>query len=103
EWLFIDDLGVGSAAASRPFSRPAPDDIAFLQYTSGSTSAPKGVMVSHGNLLANLEMIRIACGNTRASTYVSWVPLYHDMGLILNALQALYIGALCVLLPPLAF
>jgi acyl-CoA synthetase (AMP-forming)/AMP-acid ligase II len=60
-------------------------------------------MVSHGNLLANLEMIRIACGNTRASTYVSWVPLYHDMGLILNALQALYVGALCVLIPPLAF
>jgi len=60
-------------------------------------------MVSHGNLLANLRMIRIACGNTRASTYVSWVPLYHDMGLILNALQALYVGALCVLLPPMAF
>jgi acyl-CoA synthetase (AMP-forming)/AMP-acid ligase II len=60
-------------------------------------------MVSHANLLANLEMIRIVCGNTRASTYVSWVPLYHDMGLILNALQALYIGALCVLLPPMAF
>jgi acyl-CoA synthetase (AMP-forming)/AMP-acid ligase II len=48
-------------------------------------------------------MIRIACGNTRASTYVSWVPLYHDMGLILNALQALYVGAMCVLMPPLAF
>ena len=60
-------------------------------------------MVSHGNLLANLEMIRISCGNTRASTYVSWVPLYHDMGLVLNALQALYVGALCVLIPPLAF
>jgi acyl-CoA synthetase (AMP-forming)/AMP-acid ligase II len=60
-------------------------------------------MVSHRNLLANLEMIRVACGNTRTSTYVSWVPLYHDMGLILNALQALYVGALCVLIPPLAF
>ena len=83
--------------------RPAPDDIAFLQYTSGSTSAPKGVMVSHANLIANLAMIRIAFGNTRRSTYVSWVPLYHDMGLIINALQSLYVGAPCVLLAPVAF
>ena len=82
---------------------PQRDDLAFLQYTSGSTSAPKGVMVGHGNLLANLEMIRVVCGNTRSSAYVSWVPLYHDMGLILNALQALYVGAPCVLLPPTAF
>jgi acyl-CoA synthetase (AMP-forming)/AMP-acid ligase II len=78
-------------------------DIAFLQYTSGSTSAPKGVMVSHANLLANLAMIARAFGNTRASTYVSWVPLYHDMGLIINALQSLYVGAPCVLLAPVAF
>ena len=72
------------------------EDLAFLQYTSGSTSAPKGVMVSHGNLLANLEMIRAGASATRGrSTYVSWVPLYHDMGLILNVLQALYVGARC--------
>jgi acyl-CoA synthetase (AMP-forming)/AMP-acid ligase II len=91
--------------------RPAPgldlaprrEDIALLQYTSGSTGAPKGVTVSHGNLLANLDMIRIAAGNTRHSTYVSWVPLYHDLGLILNALQAIYIGALCVLMSPAGF
>jgi acyl-CoA synthetase (AMP-forming)/AMP-acid ligase II len=101
EWLAVDAPAEEVEAVELPGTRR--DGIAFLQYTSGSTSAPKGVMVSHGNLLANLEMIRIACGNTRASTYVSWVPLYHDMGLILNALQALYVGALCVLLPPLAF
>jgi acyl-CoA synthetase (AMP-forming)/AMP-acid ligase II len=101
EWIAVDEAGGEGDAVELPSARR--DDIAFLQYTSGSTSAPKGVMVSHGNLLANLEMIRIACGNTRASTYVSWVPLYHDMGLILNALQALYVGASCVLIPPLAF
>src|SRR5947199_4020218 len=101
EWLAVDAPAEEVEAVELPEARR--DDLAFLQYTSGSTSAPKGVMVSHGNLLANLEMIRIACGNTRASTYVSWVPLYHDMGLILNALQALYIGAFCVLIPPLAF
>lgn len=75
-------------------------DLAFLQYTSGSTSAPKGVMVTHGNLLENLEMIRIAYANSSRSTHVNWVPLHHDMGLILNVLQTLYVGALCVLMSP---
>ena len=102
DWVTVE-TGLGEVAAGAALAEPRCDGIAFLQYTSGSTSAPKGVTVSHGNLLANLEMIRIACGNTRASTYVSWVPLYHDMGLILNALQALYVGATCVLLPPMAF
>lgn len=84
---------------------PAPEahDIAFLQYTSGSTSDPKGVVVRHGNLIANLEMIRVSLGNTRKSTYVNWVPLYHDMGLVLNALEAFYVGALCVLMSPNGF
>jgi len=99
-WIEVD-LGRDGAAADLP--APAPDDIAFLQYTSGSTSEPKGVMVSHANLLANLEMIRLALGNTRQSTYVNWVPLYHDMGLILNALGAFYVGAPCVLMAPNAF
>ena len=60
-------------------------------------------MVSHRNLIENSEMIRIALGNTRNSTHVSWVPLYHDMGLILNVLQSFYVGALCVLLAPVSF
>src|SRR4051812_20279459 len=100
-WIEVDLAVADGETIERP--EPAPDDIAFLQYTSGSTSAPKGVMVSHANLLANLEMIRLALGNTKRSTYVNWVPLYHDMGLILNALEALYVGALCVLLAPNAF
>ena len=60
-------------------------------------------MVTHRNLIENLEMIRRAFGNTQASTYVSWVPLYHDMGLILNALETLYVGSTCVLMSPAAF
>ena len=60
-------------------------------------------MVSHANLLANLAMIARAFGNTSRSTHVSWVPLYHDMGLIINALQSLYVGAACVLMTPVAF
>jgi acyl-CoA synthetase (AMP-forming)/AMP-acid ligase II len=100
-WLSIDLAQLEPAAAELP--DPDPEDVAFLQYTSGSTSEPKGVAVSHANVLANLEMIRVSLGTTRQSTYVNWVPLYHDMGLILNALEAFYVGALCVLMAPNAF
>lgn len=78
-------------------------DLALLQYTSGSTSAPKGVMVRHANLLANLEMARLAFGVSPRSTFVSWVPLHHDMGLILNALASVYAGSRCVLMAPVTF
>ena len=103
DWVFVDLCGASCGELQTPLPLPARDDTAFLQYTSGSTSAPKGVVVNHGNLIENSEMIRIAFGNTRKSTYVSWVPLYHDMGLILNALQSLYTGALCVLMAPVSF
>ena len=79
------------------------DDLAFLQYTSGSTSIPKGVMVTHGNLLHNERMIQEAFGQTEQSIIVGWLPLYHDMGLIGNVLQPVYVGARCVLMSPLAF
>jgi acyl-CoA synthetase (AMP-forming)/AMP-acid ligase II len=102
QWLMVDEVEEGNAQ-HRVLPVPGPDDIAFLQYTSGSTSDPKGVMVTHGNLIENLEMIRVTLGNTRRSAYVSWVPLYHDMGLILNVLQSLYLGSLCVLVAPVTF
>ncbi len=79
------------------------DSLAFLQYTSGSTSTPKGVMVSHGNLLHNQRMIQTAFRQTAESVIVGWLPLYHDMGLIGNVLQPLYVGARCVLMSPVAF
>ena len=103
DWVFVDSRIAASGELQSTPLPPQPDDIAFLQYTSGSTSAPKGVVVSHGNLIENSEMIRIAFGNTPRSTHVSWVPLYHDMGLILNALQSLYVGAPCVLMAPVSF
>jgi acyl-CoA synthetase (AMP-forming)/AMP-acid ligase II len=103
DWVFVDSCSADSGELQAPHPFPEREDIALLQYTSGSTSSPKGVIVSHGNLIENSEMIRIALGNTRKSTHVSWVPLYHDMGLILNALQSLYLGALCVLLAPVSF
>ena len=103
EWLILDPELERSVDRNRALLIPRPEDIAFLQYTSGSTSDPKGVMVTHGNLIENLEMIRQTLGNTQQSTYASWVPLYHDMGLILNVLQSLYLGSLCVLLAPVTF
>jgi acyl-CoA synthetase (AMP-forming)/AMP-acid ligase II len=103
EWIAVDNLYRNAGDAAPTPLTPAREDIAFLQYTSGSTSAPKGVMVTHGNLLENLEMIRIAFGNTRRSTYVAWVPFYHDMGLVLNVLESFYLGALYVVLSPTSF
>jgi amino acid adenylation domain-containing protein len=102
DWLAIDEVDPGGADRWVD-PNPGPGDLAFLQYTSGSTSAPKGVMVSHGNLLANEEMIRRAFGQTEHSVIVGWLPLYHDMGLIGNVLQPLFVGARCVLMSPLAF
>jgi acyl-CoA synthetase (AMP-forming)/AMP-acid ligase II len=103
DWVFVDSSSADCAELRTVPPPPGREDVALLQYTSGSTSSPKGVMVSHGNLIENSEMIRIALGNTCKSTHVSWVPLYHDMGLILNALQSLYVGALCVLMAPVSF
>ncbi len=79
------------------------ETLAFIQYTSGSTGNPKGVMVSHGNLLYNEKMLEIAFENTNKTIYVSWLPLFHDMGLIGNILQSVYVGVPCYLLSPLAF
>lgn len=102
-WMTVsamDDAADDPAAVLPVANR---DDVAFLQYTSGSTSTPKGVMVAHDNLLANLEMIRTAMGNTEQSTSVGWVPLYHDMGLMMGVMQPLYLGAMSVLMAPAAF
>lgn len=82
---------------------PGVDDIALLQYTSGSTRRPRGVMVSHGNIMANERAIAGTCRHDADSTFVGWLPLFHDMGLIANVLQPLYLGSLSVLIPPTAF
>jgi acyl-CoA synthetase (AMP-forming)/AMP-acid ligase II len=94
EWIAVDTLSSDPNSDATKWSVPTRVDVAFLQYTSGSTSAPKGVTVTHGNLLENLEMIRLALGNTPRSTYVLWIPFYHDMGLVLNVLESFYLGAL---------
>lgn len=77
--------------------------LALLQYTSGSTALPKGVMISHDNLLHNSELIGHCFGNTAASRGVSWLPPYHDMGLVGGILQPLYVGAEMTLMAPVSF
>ncbi|MEM9923435.1 MAG: fatty acyl-AMP ligase [Cyanobacteria bacterium P01_D01_bin.50] len=79
------------------------NSLAFLQYTSGSTGTPKGVMVSHSNLLHNVRMIKQAFGHSEQTIGVGWLPLFHDMGLIGNVLQPLYLGIPSILFSPLAF
>jgi natural product biosynthesis luciferase-like monooxygenase protein len=79
------------------------DTLAFLQYTSGSTGNPKGVMVSHGNILANERAIQKSFRQDESSIIVSWLPLGHDMGLIGGVLQPLYVGARCILFSPIGF
>ncbi len=101
-WFSTDLLANDNPEAWVPLS-VQPDNLAFLQYTSGSTGDPKGVMVSHGNLIANQQTIKLAFNHTHESVVVGWLPLYHDMGLIGNVLQPLYLGATAILMPPLAF
>ena len=83
--------------------QPRPEDVAFLQYTSGSTSMPKGVVVTHEALVHNSELIREYMGHTEDLRMVSWLPLFHDMGLIGNVLQPLWTGGDGVLMSPMAF
>ncbi|MCG6967639.1 MAG: AMP-binding protein [Chromatiaceae bacterium] len=93
------------AASDSPYSQPVVrgGDTAFLQYTSGSTGAPKGVILTHANLLANIRAMGAAVQADSHDVFVSWLPLYHDMGLIGAWLGSLYFGMPLVLLSPLAF
>jgi len=90
----------GGAPMPVPIGR---DDIAFLQYTSGSTGDPKGVVLTHANLLANIRAIGLTIDVGPDDVFVSWLPLYHDMGLISAWLASLYFATPLVVMSPLAF
>ncbi|SON59377.1 Putative fatty-acid--CoA ligase fadD25 [Mycobacterium simulans] len=102
-WLAVDQIEIETNVETFELAACAPESLAFLQYTSGSTGNPKGVMVSHGNLIANQEMIKRAFQHGPESTVVGWAPLFHDQGLIGNVLQPLYVGATSILMSPIAF
>ncbi|HEX5758640.1 MAG TPA: AMP-binding protein, partial [Thermoanaerobaculia bacterium] len=96
------ELAAG-ACAPAPLPPVAAGDVAFLQFTSGSTGDPKGVVLTHANLLANLRAIGQAFEMLPDDVVVSWLPLYHDMGLIGTWMGSLYYGMPLVLLPPTSF
>ena len=91
-WLATDEI---PDALAEHWQEPAiaPDTLAMLQYTSGSTSRPKGVMVSHANLMANIRAIHQAFGVQPGDSSVFWLPMYHDMGLVGGVLVPVFAGA----------
>lgn len=101
-WVATDTITTGTA---QEWQQPAvtSDTLAFLQYTSGSTAMPKGVMVSHGNLLHNSELIHKCFEHTPKSHGAIWLPPYHDMGLIGGLLQPVYGGFPVTLMSPVEF
>ncbi len=102
QWA-VTDTEEEDLAASWRNPQVGADTLAFLQYTSGSTAAPRGVMVTHGNVLHNESVIQQGSGHNESSVFVTWLPLFHDMGLIGLTLHSLYVGGVCVVLSPLAF
>jgi amino acid adenylation domain-containing protein len=97
--IALDEL---ANAPVRPFTASA-QDVCFIQYTSGSTSVPKGVVVTHRQLAANSGMIAAVFGHDSSTRFASWLPLFHDMGLVGAALHPLLIGAQAILMPTEAF
>ena len=102
DWIDLDDLDDRAADAWRMPSC-TPDTLALLQYTSGSTASPRGVMVTHGNLLDNLARSAAIAGHDADSLSVSWLPVNHDMGLIDGVLQPAFSGYPAYLMSPAAF
>jgi len=102
KWLPVDRIKDREAEGwEAPTLRP--DDVAYLQYTSGSTSDPKGVVIRHKNALVNLKLASELLGTTDRDVAVGWVPLYHDLGLVCHVLGGPYASMHCVLMSPLDF
>ncbi len=101
-WVTTEDI---PAELADDWIKPhlSPDDLGLIQYTSGSTGTPKGVMLSHDNLIANCRMITRAFEITRHGAACSWLPLYHDMGLVGGILNPLYCGIPDTIMSPVAF
>eukprot|EP00563_Minutocellus_polymorphus_P004895 CAMPEP_0181045032 /NCGR_PEP_ID=MMETSP1070-20121207/13587_1 /TAXON_ID=265543 /ORGANISM="Minutocellus polymorphus, Strain NH13" /LENGTH=834 /DNA_ID=CAMNT_0023123525 /DNA_START=136 /DNA_END=2636 /DNA_ORIENTATION=- len=104
QWIVTDDKSLGKKeGGDSGVAIPSASDLAFLQFTSGSTSDPKGVMITHGNLSHNLSIITNELQAGEDTVVVSWLPQYHDMGLIGSYLGILYCGGSGYYMSPLSF
>lgn len=101
-WLASDVTESGPADHSIGF-RSSGDAIAFLQYTSGSTGQPRGVILTNANLIHNASLVKAFCEHGPEDKYVSWLPAFHDMGFMSGVLQPLYSGIPAILMSPAAF
>ena len=101
-WLATDIVVTSVDEAWQP-EHATSGDLAFLQYTSGSTGHPRGVMLTHANLLHNASLIFHVFEHTETDSYVSWLPMFHDMGFMVGVLQPLYAGIRAVVMSPVSF
>ena len=101
-WLATDEIPSDSHAGWQ-FKTINPKSLAMLQYTSGSTGTPKGVMLTHANLMANVQIITYGFEPTRQGSGLSWLPTYHDMGLVGGVLSSMFFGRPSVLMSPMTF
>ena len=102
EWLATETVDLGLA---EDWQKPeiTSDSLAYLQYTSGSTSTPKGVMINHQNILFHCAYLQKACGYDADSVTVTWMPYFHDYGLVEGLLEPLYNGTPCYMMSPFSF
>src|SRR5437868_9379451 len=98
-WLATDTIANEDCRPEHTTS----SDLAFLQYTSGSTGHPRGVMLTHANLLHNASLIFHVFEHSETDSYVSWLPMFHDMGFMVGVLQPLYAGIRAVVMSPTSF
>ncbi len=102
-WVLVEDCLNSGNAQKASLEFPDPDNVALLQYTSGSTGKPKGVMVTHRNILRNAMFIRTSFSLSRKSVSVTWLPSFHDMGLIDGIIEPVFNGCPGIVIPPVAF
>lgn len=103
KWVVLDDLGTDVKTQDIPYGLPKSSDTALLQYTSGSTGRPKGVIVTHRNILRNAMFIRQSFSLSQQSISVTWLPSFHDMGLIDGIIEPVFNGCPGIVMPPVAF
>ena len=107
KWLTVDDVDLSSDHHMEDIdledSLCSSDDVAYLQYTSGSTAAPKGVVIHHRHVMANCKDFSVQWGVDRSSRILSWLPHYHDLGLVFGLIESLYAGCQAVFMSPATF